>query len=1085
MMKLVIFFVTLIALSSGYPSGTDECGPPRHTGGSSGSSGGLSMTLDSNNNVILSSSVSFKGFFMRTNTGFAWSNPSVNSKLIHVCGGTNTAICHSNSNPRTLAKGTINCGSNPGASFTVTAYVVYTERSPYDTIVKSFVCPSGSSSSTSTTSTTTTPNMSGSTTTTTPDPTGSGSNGFSSLGFVRVGWSLESSSSDSDEIETEDAQTNMQLRLTLDASKKGWAGIGFGYGSYTMTGGKKSVVLFADNGSCSVLYFTLENHQALFFGFSNLNDAWSLSPECQVSDDMLTATMTFTIGAETSIPLFSSGLDTNLLIAGGQGVTIGYHGPNIDHRVVDFFYVPTTSTSSTTTTTPSASSTIPPSPVPVGGTGSFQSLGFIDFEWTPFVYESSSRRRRLSSSTSGGYADVQIYFNLQSATYGWMGIGFGYADGVMDGDKKAIVLSKDSSGSCSVKFYLLTAHVAIEASGADPWSMTPSCSTLSSSLVSLTFRVGGDSGIVLPNQGTGGMYVLLAGALNATIAEGHGPSGREYKMIDFLTTESPAGPTRATNPYYLWHGILFIINFAILMPVTCFLILTDKVRFLSLHKYLGVLIVILLGIGWILTSQGAQAKRDGTYADFASNEIGITHKQYGAAGCWIAAVVCAGGVLLWWIRLPTRMKVYVRYAHGAVGIALSFFGPYVVWTGWVQLMPVIPVIAGLTDTAWAWYSVAISLLVVFAGLFVLELKRHRVVKHESSMRLITQPEIDQMVQEGKLIVVVDGIVCEIPPDFKHPGGRTVLEKLNGKEVGAIMRGGTVFEIDGRIRSYHHSASAFKYATKMAIGRIHFTDSIEMSNMAVPVASAPVEDEVLFGKVVSMNQVNQSADFPVRLFKIALDSDCAEACVGSRIFISLTAADGSVLERPYTVCASEGRTIEFCIKIYPEGAMTSRLNRLKPGQTVTLSKPVAHSAIPSVPKPPLLVVFVAGGTGVTPMISYFKECAKIALGGHLLWWVRNEGDLFLVKEIELWGRQYNVRIQVFFTQPLGGGTSGLSATPKTGKISSACILDVFGGSLPVGVGEVAWVMSGPPGFVNAAHLSIRDLGAKGNRVLSLD
>jgi NAD(P)H-flavin reductase len=521
------------------------------------------------------------------------------------------------------------------------------------------------------------------------------------------------------------------------------------------------------------------------------------------------------------------------------------------------------------------------------------------------------------------------------------------------------------------------------------------------------------------------------------------------------------------------------------MPVTAFLILANKTRFLTVHKYLGILIVVLLATAWILTNPGKKTQEDGIYADFASSEVGLDHKKLGTMGSWITVAVCAGGVVLWWMRLPRTMKVFVRYVHGAVGIALSFFGPYVVWTGWVQLMPVVPVIAGLTDTPWVWYSVALSLLVVFAGLFVMDLKRNRIVRHDSSMRLITMPEIQYMVQQGKLIVILDGMVCEIPPDFKHPGGRSVLEKLNGKDVGAVMRGGTVFEKDGRIRSYHHSATAFKYAARMAIGRLHFTDSMEMSNMTAEMAKVPVADVQITGEIVSMNQVNKSADFPVRLFKIIMDSDSINTRVGSRVFISLIMPDGSVLQRPYTVCGKEGRTIDFCIKIYPEGAMTSRLNRLKPGLTVSLSKPVYREIILPFPTPPSFIVFLAGGTGVTPMISYFRLCSKIMYGGHLLWWVRNEGDLFLVNELELWGRQQNVRIQVFLTQPLGDGTTGLSATPKTGKISAACILDVFGGSLPADDCDVEWVISGPSGFVNAANTSIRDLGAQENRVLALD
>jgi hypothetical protein len=104
----------------------------------------------------------------------------------------------------------------------------------------------------------------------------------------------------------------------------------------------------------------------------------------------------------------------------------------------------------------------------------------------------------------------------------------------------------------------------------------------------------------------------------------------------------------------------------------------------------------------------------------------------------------------------------------------------------------------------------------------------------------------------------------------------------------------------------------------------------------------------------------------------------------------------------------------------------------------------------------------------------------------MWWVRNESDLFLVPEIEAWGRKFNVSIQVLFTRATGAARIALlSRPPISGRISSAVVLNVFGGALPIGLNEIAWVVSGPEGFVESANTCFNDMGVSNLRILNLD
>ena len=753
---------------------------------------------------------------------------------------------------------------------------------------------------------------------------------------------------------------------------------------------------------------------------------------------------------------------------------------------------------STTTAAPVGGTTAAGGTTAVGGTssggsgspspsGQFSSLGMISFEWTPYLL--SARSASAASSRS----DIQVYFNLQTKTKGWVGLGFGYNDYKMTGGKKAIVL-RASGSNCYVEFYTLVSQNIQAVSGGvsanDPWGVNPACSFLTPSMVSLSFSVGGSSSITLPAKGTS-MYVLVAGVLGTDVIGNHGSSW-DYKKIDLLTGSSSGSSSSSgdVNPYYLWHGIVLILNYAILMPVTSFLILIDRNKFFNIHKWIGVVIVALLIAGWVLLNPAKDASRTGGYDLLSGDAAGRDHGDLGSAGLWIAVGVCALGVVLWFIRLPQKMRKGVRYAHGIVGIALSFFGPYVVWTGWVRLAPAQT--AALLNTPWVWLSLAITLGAIYVAWYALnffkqdrrrmsgKLDAETYGKSAEMDRVFTPDEIQGLVASGKLILIVDGVVCEIPKKFSHPGGRAILEQFSGQEVGPIMAGLAPAEHKGRSKYFPHSSDAFKEAKKMRIGLLVGAQLEGMGASAPEAADAGPQT----ARIVSKDVINRATDFPVRLFRLALGDAGQMARIerGSRVYISVP----GVCERPYTVCGLDriNCVIEFAIKIYPSGQLTPCLNRLAVGDSVVVSRPVAHPAIPAVPNSPSLVVFIAGGTGMTPMISYFGHLAKVPLGGVLLWWVRHEEDLFLLKELKEWSESKNLRVCIYLTAA-AGDASRVGFPVISGRVSGSKILEAFGGDLPVNAKDISWIMSGPEGFIGATEAALEEVGARKTRILSLD
>jgi len=280
-----------------------------------------------------------------------------------------------------------------------------------------------------------------------------------------------------------------------------------------------------------------------------------------------------------------------------------------------------------------------------------------------------------------------------------------------------------------------------------------------------------------------------------------------------------------------------------------------------------------------------------------------------------------------------------------------------------------------------------------------------------------------------------------------------------------------------------------------------------------IPSAPlVQPQLITGTIIANPQINKSIEFPVRLFRIQVADlgkfGAAGIGSGSRVYMSLLGKDSQGLTRPYTVVSvsPDQRSVDFAIKIYPEGKFTSQLGKMKEGGKVGLSEAMMHASVPSIPSPPTMIIMIAGGTGITPMLSYIRECGKYALGGVILWWVRNSSDLFLTEELSRLCNKYPLRIKVYYTQPetnpefepgqqvVVGGALRKDSLPRYpefvknalhGRISSSAILEGIGGFLPVDPRDIGVIMSGPDGFIETTNKAVSELEIPQERLLCLD
>ena len=121
-------------------------------------------------------------------------------------------------------------------------------------------------------------------------------------------------------------------------------------------------------------------------------------------------------------------------------------------------------------------------------------------------------------------------------------------------------------------------------------------------------------------------------------------------------------------------------------------------------------------------------------------------------------------------------------------------------------------------------------------------------------------------------------------------------------------------------------------------------------------------------------------------------------------------------RPYTPTSDVDQkgTVEFIIKKYPNGPMSTHLHDMEPGQRLDIKGPIPKYAWS--PNKHEHVAMIAGGTGITPMWqvanAIFKnpeDKTKVTLiFGNL-----TDGDILMKKELEHLENTYPQRFRAFY------------------------------------------------------------------------
>lgn len=101
--------------------------------------------------------------------------------------------------------------------------------------------------------------------------------------------------------------------------------------------------------------------------------------------------------------------------------------------------------------------------------------------------------------------------------------------------------------------------------------------------------------------------------------------------------------------------------------------------------------------------------------------------------------------------------------------------------------------------------------------------------------------------------------------------------------------------------------------------------------------------------------------------------------GQFITLSLPSTSGAILRRSYSLCGDgrADRPWEITVKRVPGGAVSSfLLDRVRPGMRLRASRPQGAFTLPSAPRPATPLVFVAAGSGITPIYGMLRALARL-------------------------------------------------------------------------------------------------------------
>jgi len=148
----------------------------------------------------------------------------------------------------------------------------------------------------------------------------------------------------------------------------------------------------------------------------------------------------------------------------------------------------------------------------------------------------------------------------------------------------------------------------------------------------------------------------------------------------------------------------------------------------------------------------------------------------------------------------------------------------------------------------------------------------------------------------------------------------------------------------------------------------------------------------------------------------------DVCWEAGAFVSVRVEVGDdVLVRQYSLVhdSASSDTMEICIKRVPDGRVSNQLNdTLRSGKYVTLVGVPANTGGMTLTTPPRKSLFIAGGVGITPIISQLRKIAREAPASDavLLYFNRDDHSIIFERELRQLADSSGVRVHFFTDEP---------------------------------------------------------------------
>jgi cytochrome-b5 reductase len=256
------------------------------------------------------------------------------------------------------------------------------------------------------------------------------------------------------------------------------------------------------------------------------------------------------------------------------------------------------------------------------------------------------------------------------------------------------------------------------------------------------------------------------------------------------------------------------------------------------------------------------------------------------------------------------------------------------------------------------------------------------------------------------------------------------------------------------------AGLFGGAAAVALASASFGTAAHLASAS---AQEPLDPEHWRGlKLLSQEQLT-GGDRPTHLLRFELPASQPPLPVASALLVRMPVGkekdDGTraFVLRPYTpVSASDAKTLDLALKIYPDGKLTPHLGSLKPGDVLDFKGPLPKIPLSEVSKHKSIGM-ISGGTGITPMLQVATELLRNKYSGtiNLIYANVSPSDIMLKDRLDALAKSHsNFKVYYVVDKAEKGWTGGV------GYVTAEMLKE----RMPVPSAESLVLVCGPPGMM---------------------